>query len=155
MSLPHKFLTGVYFPLRISYGPKEGRACLINHRQWHLLYDTFENKKFYVKKLTKNIGRVFTIVINLTLSNAWFEGVSLRPCFSLFYCFWMKFDLPGHISYFMKNDISLLCLWRMLYPKWNLEKLVKMIWKFHYIEWLSLFLCYRTPSWPLDSFDEN
>ena len=51
------------------------------------VYDILKNKKFDVKKLTPKISEEFTIVIlfivychNLTPSNAWFEGVSLRPC---------------------------------------------------------------------------
>ena len=67
-------MTGVYFWLRISSRSKEGRACLIDHRQWHLWYDIDENKKSDVKELAKNMGSV-----NFTTSNAYFEGVSLRP----------------------------------------------------------------------------
>ena len=53
------YLTGAYFLLRISCWPKEGRACLINHRQWRLWYEILKNKKFDVKKLTENIGKVY------------------------------------------------------------------------------------------------
>ena len=52
---------------------------MIDHRQWHLRYDILENKKFDVKKLIPKITEEFTIVTNLTPSNAWFEEVSLSP----------------------------------------------------------------------------
>ena len=56
---------------------------MTDHRQWHLWYDILENKKFDVKNLP-NISKASTIVINLTPSNAWCEGVSLRPCLLIF-----------------------------------------------------------------------
>ena len=42
--------------VHFSCSPKEGRACLIDHQQWHLLYDILENKTSDVKKPTENIG---------------------------------------------------------------------------------------------------
>ena len=44
VSLSHKSLRDVYFPLCISCWSVEGRACLIDRRQQHLRYDTLENQ---------------------------------------------------------------------------------------------------------------
>ena len=41
---------------------------------------TFSRIKNLTSKNLPKISEAFTIVINLTPSNAWFEGVSLRPC---------------------------------------------------------------------------
>ena len=43
----------VYFPLHVSCWPKEGRACLIDHRQWEQNFDA--------KKLSESIWRVYSI----------------------------------------------------------------------------------------------
>ena len=43
--------------------PKEGRACLIAQRQWHLRYDILKNKKIDVKKLIPKVSEEFSIVI--------------------------------------------------------------------------------------------
>ena len=56
---------------------------MVDHRQWHLRYDIIENKKSGVKKLIPKISVEFTIEINLTPSNAWFEWISLRLCIQL------------------------------------------------------------------------
>ena len=44
VSLSHKSLRDVYFPLCISCWSVEGRACMIDHRQRHLRYGTLEDK---------------------------------------------------------------------------------------------------------------
>ena len=41
---------------------------------------TFSRIKNLTSKNLPKISEAFTIVINLTHSNAWLEGVSLRPC---------------------------------------------------------------------------
>ena len=56
------------------FRPKARRACLKDHRQWHLLHDILEDKKFDVKKLTK-IPKEFTIVINFK----WTGGSRYAP----------------------------------------------------------------------------
>ena len=43
---------------------------------------TFSRIKNLTSKNLPKISEAFTIVINLTPSNAWLEGVSLRPCIS-------------------------------------------------------------------------
>ena len=93
-------LTDVYFPLCMSCLPKEGRACLIDHRQWHLWYDILENKKFDVKKHAENIGCVYYchkfdpfkclvwrglatplgLVINCKLNTRVFDFKLIHPC---------------------------------------------------------------------------
>ena len=78
-SVPHKSLTGVYFWLCISFSTKEQRVCLIDHREWYLPLWHSREKKFDLKKFIPNISEEFTVVINLTPSNAWFERLSLRP----------------------------------------------------------------------------
>ena len=78
MNHPLPSVTGVYFPLCISYWPKEGRACLIYHQLWHLRYEILQNKKFDVEKVISKLSEDFTTVIDSTHSNALFEGISLR-----------------------------------------------------------------------------
>ena len=41
---------------------------------------TFSRIKNLTSKNLPKILEAFTVVMNLTPSNAWFEGVSLRPC---------------------------------------------------------------------------
>lgn len=67
----HKSLTSVHF---LSCSPKEERATLIDRGRYHLQYGSLENQKSDVNKLIENI------LVNLTPSTTWFEGVSISIC---------------------------------------------------------------------------
>ena len=71
-------------------------------------YDILENKKFDVKKCIPKISEEFTIVINLTHSNAWFEGVSQRPW--LLYIFLTTPDEIEKYVEIMQSSFSDNCL---------------------------------------------
>ena len=49
---------------------KKEAWCLIDHRQWHLRYDNFENKRFDANKIIPKISEESTIAMNLISSNA-------------------------------------------------------------------------------------
>ena len=59
--------------------PKEGRACLIAQRQWHLRYDILKNKKIDVKKLIPKISEEFSIVITRPLQMLGLKGSRYAP----------------------------------------------------------------------------
>ena len=61
------------FPLFMFWWPKEGRACLIAQRQWHLRYDILKNKKFDVKKLIPKILEEFSVVTTWPLQTNHFS----------------------------------------------------------------------------------
>ena len=65
-----------YFLLCIFCWPKEGQVCLIDQRQWQFM--TLSRIKNMTSKNLYQKYRKSFFTNNLTPSNAWFEGVSLR-----------------------------------------------------------------------------
>ena len=73
---PRLLFFGLYILLNKRKTPVFDRSPTVAFPVWHSW-----KLKIWRQKLMRNISKGFAIVINLTSSNAWFEGVLLGPCF--------------------------------------------------------------------------